>query len=1791
MAALWVARLLPLVAASRPSGGGVAAPPAEADSPAWRRLVEAWSRRRLDAGDDACEHAECWSCPTASSCEAAGDGCAWVGGDYPYCDTNHACEAATCFACGLDECAGVDGCMLDAPRGGPGAADYFRPSCTAFRECSGDYDCWACAEAECGAADGCEWLGDYCAEACGAGKCHVCGEDECEARGCDLVDASDLFAGADDDFNPSSASKAARRRTATFASRATATPRTAACATRACACRASETCELYEGDPALLGASACARPDACVPYYACANCDEDLCAVGYVPGCKLSADAKTCEADDAALACSNVNCGARRAGACDALLLCSTTPFGTCAQDLSFLEDGMGPCRAELCELCPAPGCAFGDACAKDEAYYGCGAQACGPASCALCATASACDAVPGCASQSRAGRGRPLRRRPRGRVPRARVLARRVLRVRRRSLRGHARLRLRRPDGRLRLRLRRRRRRRRRGGRAALLLARARGAWQDRALAVFDGRGARRRRRKRTSAHVRDDLCLGDGCYRVGVSGGRPGVFAPCFWTLGPAFAGAAPADADAFWRTTVSCEEPRSFVALEAGTRRSRRRARLPGGRARRARADGARRARREARRRRLRRRLGAHGDGTCGATAGARPTRSAANGRGRVRGLESGASAVDFHCLELDVCYSLTVSGDGPSPEEVHWQLGRVEGRAGFRDTFSLPASPAWSGDVALGCEAPFAAASPAPSAALPEPSARFERVRDALAGSSETTALLDGDVDAPEALEVAPLNAGYPGAMLPRALFGGGGEAALANAALGLELDAGAPRYELRAVGPPHRLLFLTPMAALTVLRATLAGGDVGDDEGGGCVYVSAAATFVVVDGVLRDCHAGFGGAVFAEPFGLVALSRGSSIADSTAAQSGGGVASGDSVVLDASSISNCHARGRAGHKRAEDASTLVPVALFSSTIADCSATFVGGAINVQAGTVHADAGSSILRCGAMVGGGIFTPHAAWLSGGSSIADCGAGDRGGGVFLAAGDVLVIDDGAVRNCDALDGGGVAGERAWVVVAAGGAIEDNVASRSGGGVHVAETSTTASAFDATSEGWRGARLRLAFPMDDADDLVLDVPSGSHANSRTFRLREDGAPGLPLFEANAAVDGGALHLADASSAFLDGVKFADNRAGGAGGAVHAGRLAAFVANNSLLQGNAAAEGGALYGGAMSSLSLTTSLASGNAAAVAGGAVAARGDRVAVADAILKSNTVDGDVATPLAAGGGAVALFDVADATLHGATLRGNAATRPGALGGAVLLWRSTLGVGRATTFEANVAHGGGGALAALGGSAPAAVSGDCRDVAVFVDWRRTTETCLPTAFLGIAGVTCDAWAVEGTKACEGGDKVFDCAGCACSFGLDDEESKARYFTITRDGEELGRGGPAAAALRRFDFCLPPGKVQVRAFDDFGQSWFGGSFSVRVRGGDMVAGPPVAEFASAPLTIAVGLDRATQFVANEATAGGGGALFADAASTVVATDGSTVVVAGGANLTGFSGGKATCRHGVATFADLVVVGRPGAAFELAFAAAGVGAGAVVLVEVDACGVGDQLVGDRCEPCAASDEFNVFDFGARPGERERGRGVRGCPRDADCDFGGGGNGTAPPGADLRPRRGYWRSTPFSSNVAKCKFEAYAALMVAVYPVGVPLLCFVLLWRKRDDVDPPGGAASLARRALAADGGDDDDDRRTAREYLELRRYAEASSRGAARRGVGVAVEILGTDYTVMGVEIADTEKPVEPDLTYDDDEPTADSTARRRAARSRPRLVDDRGFEGGEFPLAAATEVEETKYC
>ncbi|KAK7254120.1 hypothetical protein SO694_00008255 [Aureococcus anophagefferens] len=94
MAALWVARLLPLVAASRPSAGGVAAPPAEADSPAWRRLVEAWSRRRLDAGDDACEHAECWSCPTASSCEAAG---CFYEAEFDYC--GETCSETACWSC------------------------------------------------------------------------------------------------------------------------------------------------------------------------------------------------------------------------------------------------------------------------------------------------------------------------------------------------------------------------------------------------------------------------------------------------------------------------------------------------------------------------------------------------------------------------------------------------------------------------------------------------------------------------------------------------------------------------------------------------------------------------------------------------------------------------------------------------------------------------------------------------------------------------------------------------------------------------------------------------------------------------------------------------------------------------------------------------------------------------------------------------------------------------------------------------------------------------------------------------------------------------------------------------------------------------------------------------------------------------------------------------------------------------------------------------------------------------------------------------------------------------------------------------------------------------------------------------------------------------------------------------------------------------------------------------------------------------------------------------------------
>lgn len=1593
----------------------------------------------------------CWACDEAA-CSI--EGCAWSG---TYCDES--CAGDKCHVCSDDDCAETEGCSLKA-------ADSLFPGMIApfvDDEAGGDWSdmmpnnlcvescgvstCFFCDEAECDAMPGCAHVYGHCveSEACDPKNCWACDSQTCGAEpGCDW--AYDRMAGEYRCVDGCHES------------------RCGSCASSAC--QGNDACVLYEGDPDILGAPfRCADAGECVGGYGCEQCAETWCASGYVLGCRVSDDGYGCIADEVAMGCSNFNCDECAAGeACDIMLFCGTDPeTGTCAPDHAVFGDGYGVCRSELCGMCwdrdscgRAPGCEFDEdayTCAPDPAFYGCGVKAGDPGACPLLRDAVSCDAVPGCVSQGL------------GPIGKNAVLC--VTDVEN----GYS------PptcgDGACYA-----------CGPAACaaapgcvfdpetrrcdfdcdadddtvtpIIAEAfatglpcyalvlRGAWSDRRVVVVDGNGlVVASAEKPTSRDVHDNaVCLPTGCYYVSVTGGHEEFVGahhfigahPCFWTLGRAFEGAAPVDAAAFWDGTRPCdgEESSAAVFLDRGIAAfgtcdastpppvPAPRVVLPGPPTEPCKDAWV-----------AMRMFDAWGDGWEG--DGYEISAAATGERVASGTLKDGVSGVDFMCLPPG-CYDLRVSDGGGAPDELSWSLGAltdIGGRGGFENAFEVAHLAMGLAPVLyLGCRVyPSTPPDDVPPENPPE-----ETAAEALA--RRLADKMEDKVDAAEAVDVdaelvmaasARYDSGYRPAT--RLLVGG---------------DSG--RTRLSASGAPHRLLRVASDGSATLRNLLLEKGDArgGAEAYGGCLYVEMGAIAVLEAVTLKGCHASHGGAAFAAPFGLLALTRDTRILDCVAEYSGGGVAVGDDLFVHDSSIENCHALGGHGggaiYSYAE-ARRRVPVHLSRARIEDCSAAFVGGAIYSK-GLVALDAKSVIRRCGARVGGGLFVPGTAWLGGGSKIEDCAATKDGGGVrgpavllncssiercsaesggavFLDADDSLVVGDGAIiQGNDATRGAGVYAAGGAVLLRDGAKIADNVATMSGGavlatagarvrvkaaallrneartgggvaleggaaaylytgarlegnraadggGVHAGsgilsihggvalvanaalgdggaiyaggsarvyasgsgcrfvevvlaagdalacelahetvcdavdllpddrwavlaggaadvhvkagdaatacapvDVGHTFSAFDATSEGWRGRTAVLTFPQDGRSTTTLAVPTGSHATSVSFALPGDETrPRTPSFEGNdAGGRGGALFLATGAAAFVDGARLEGNTAKDSGGAVGVGRVAQFEANNSLFLSNRARSGGAVYGDLLATLVLEASFAVKNAARTRGGAVAVRGGTLKIDRCFFQANAQNG---TASGGGGGALAILDAESATIFGAQFAENAAAGDG---GAILVDGGAAVVSGQTTFANNRAGGGGGGVAATRGSRVALDRAPCRNVSVVVDWRRTDASCLPSAFLGVRGITCDAWTVEGTKACENEDKAFDCRGCACGFGA----TKARYFTVSRGGAEVARGTPVAAALRRYDFCVEPGEIEVRAFDDFGDSWFGGTFSVAMDGEAPVRGARVKKYASEPRVFSATLEKRVAFTGNEASRGG--ALFTDGA-------------------------------------------------------------------------------------------------------------------------------------------------------------------------------------------------------------------------------------------------------------------------------------------------------------------------
>ncbi|KAJ1452688.1 hypothetical protein M885DRAFT_619666 [Pelagophyceae sp. CCMP2097] len=416
--------------------------------------------------------------------------------------------------------------------------------------------------------------------------------------------------------------------------------------------------------------------------------------------------------------------------------------------------------------------------------------------------------------------------------------------------------------------------------------------------------------------------------------------------------------------------------------------------------------------------------------------------------------------------------------------------------------------------------------------------------------------------------------------------------------------------------------------------------------------------------------------------------------------------------------------------------------------------------------------------------------------------------------------------------------------------------------------------AYSTSSQGWDDGRLSLTLTDANGDDFTTElyVPSGAHAASAT--LATEPAPNHTAAAQTAAAANGAAAGGRRGPSAGPAVRFVGNTAqqsGAAfGGAIFAGAGArlwcncvdvssnvarvsgggVFLEAKATLEGsvmafvgNAASEasGGGLCASTLSVVEMQDSVAANNSAAIAGGFGAfSSSDLVALTNVDLSGNAV-------LAARdvfGGAVSLADVTAARFVGARFFGNRAAarepegRVGAAvraaGGAVAARAST------TTFEDvffgdNAAVGGaGGALAVLSGELTdldhevAFVEKGCADVDVVVDFRRTTAQCLPIILADNRvdnRVTCEYFST-GCKTLR--DTGLDCAGCACARQLQ------RHFTIVRAATAFApaavfTGVPATAAAVTRNFCLAEGNYTLQAFDNFSESWWGGSFHVEV--------------------------------------------------------------------------------------------------------------------------------------------------------------------------------------------------------------------------------------------------------------------------------------------------------------------------------------------------------------------------
>jgi len=174
--------------------------------------------------------------------------------------------------------------------------------------------------------------------------------------------------------------------------------------------------------------------------------------------------------------------------------------------------------------------------------------------------------------------------------------------------------------------------------------------------------------------------------------------------------------------------------------------------------------------------------------------------------------------------------------------------------------------------------------------------------------------------------------------------------------------------------------------LSVSNLTMVNGNAGGANGG-CVYTFGV--FNLTNGVVANCSASSGGAIFGDTSGTVNLVN-STVRNSSAASLGGGLLTNGQLIVNVSVISNN------------------------------SATAGGGIYNLGTATFT---GSTVNNNTSQIGGGVFNDGTSILYGSTISGNRSTSNKGGGIYNAAGRLIHLLNATVTNnrSDSFAGAGI--------------------------------------------------------------------------------------------------------------------------------------------------------------------------------------------------------------------------------------------------------------------------------------------------------------------------------------------------------------------------------------------------------------------------------------------------------------------------------------------------------------------------------------------------------------------------------------------------------------------------------------------------------------------------------------------------------------------------------------------------------------------------------------------------